>query len=360
MKRIIMHVDIDSFYASVEENRNPLLKGKPVVICVYSGRTEDSGAVSTSNYKARELGIKAGMPIIIAKRIAKDKDVIFLPVDMEYYREVSERIMDLMEEESDIMEQVSIDEAYLDITKISNSDWDKAIEIAKKIKEKIYSQEDLTVSIGISTNKFVAKMASDFKKPNGLTIVKEEDIKKFLDNFPVSKLHGIGNKTTTVLNEIGIQTAKDLGEFDQKELEEIFGKNKAKLLHDKALGIDDTAVKPREKKQLSRIGTLKKDTNDNDEIIEKIIELAKDLENRIKKNKVSFRTISLITIDTELKTQTKSETIPQTNDIQRVISIPKDLLEKYLKENPDKKLRRVGIRISNLEFSKTQKTLDDF
>ncbi|NYT04084.1 MAG: DNA polymerase IV [Candidatus Methanofastidiosa archaeon] len=360
MNRIIMHVDLDSFYASAEENRNNSIRGKPVVICVYSGRTEDSGAVSTSNYKARELGIKAGMPIIIAKRIAKGKDVVFLPVDMDYYIEISDRIMDLLEDESDAVEQVSIDEAYLDITKRVNGDWDKAIEIANTIKNKISSQEQLSVSIGIAPNKFVAKMASDFRKPNGLTIIKEGEMISFLENLKVSKLHGIGDKTTKSLNELGIETAKDLSSFDIEELEEIFGKNKARLLHDKSLGIDDSPVEPREKKQLSRIGTLKEDTKNKNLIYEKIIELSKDMEQRIIKNNVSFRTVSLITIDTELKTQTKSETIPQTKDIQKVVSVSNVLLDKYLEENPDKKLRRVGIRISNLQFSKSQKTLDEF
>ena len=355
-----MHVDLDSFYASLEENRHRDIRGKPVVICVYSGRTEDSGAVSTSNYKARELGIKAGMPIIIAKRIAKGKDVAFLPVDMDYYREVSDRIMELMEDESDILEQVSIDEAYLDVTKRTDGALDKSIGIANTIKEKITSQEGLTVSVGISSNKFVAKMASDFQKPNGLTVVKEREIMPFLENLKVSKLHGIGDKTTKSLNEIGIETASDLASYDLKELEDVFGKNKAKLLQDKSLGIDESPVEPREKKQLSRIGTLKEDTNDKNVIFEKIIGLSKDMEQRIIKNNVSFITVSLITIDTELKTQTKSETILQTKDIQKVVSVCKHLFEKYLEENPDKKLRRVGIRISNLEFSKSQKTLDEF
>jgi len=355
-----MHVDLDSFYASLEENRNSTIRGKPVVICVYSGRTEDSGAVSTSNYKARKLGIKAGMPIIIAKRIAKGKDAAFLPVDMNYYGEVSDRIMELMEDESDILEQVSIDEAYLDVTKRTDGDLDKAIEIANTIKEKITSQEGLTASVGISSNKFVAKMASDFHKPNGLTVVKEGEIISFLENLKVSKLHGIGDKTTKSLNEIGIETASDLASYDLKELEGVFGKNKAKLLHDKSLGIDESPVEPREKKQLSRIGTLKEDTNNKNVIFEKVIGLSKDMEQRIIKSNVSFRTVSLITIDTELKTQTKSETIAQTKDIQKVVSVSKHLLEKYLEENPDKKLRRVGIRISNLEFSKSQKTLDEF
>ncbi len=355
-----MHVDIDSFYASLEEKRNIEIKDKPIVVCVYSGRTEDSGAVSTSNYKARELGIKAGMPIVIAKRIAKGKDVIFLPVDMEYYREVSDRIMEIMEDEADIIEQVSIDEAYLDVTEKSGRDWNKAIEIANSIKEKINSQEDLSVSIGVSSNKFVAKMASDFQKPNGLTIIKEEDIIPFLENFKVSKLHGVGQKTTKSLNELGIETARDLSSYDIKELEREFGKNKAKLLQEKSLGIDLSPVEPKEKKQLSRIGTLKEDTKEINSIFEKIVELSKDMEQRLLKNNVSFRTISLITIDNELKTQTKSETISRTKDVQKVVSISKKLLEKFFEENSDKKLRRVGIRVSNLDFSKSQKTLDDF
>ncbi|MDY1591403.1 MAG: DNA polymerase IV [Methanofastidiosum sp.] len=360
MKRIIMHVDLDSFYASLEENRDSRIRGKPVVICVYSGRTEDSGAVSTSNYKARALGIKAGMPIVIAKRIAKGKDVAFLPVDMDYYREVSDRIMDIIEDESDIMEQVSIDEAYLDVTERTDGHLDKAIEIANIIKEKITSQEGLTASVGISSNKFVAKMASDFQKPNGLIVVKKGEIISFLKNLKVSKLHGIGSKTTKSLNDLGIETASDLGSYDLTRLEVVFGKNNAKLLHDKSLGLDETPVESRDRKQLSRIGTLKEDTKDKNVIFEKIVELSKDMELRLIKNNVSFRTVSLVTIDTELKTQTKSETIPQTKDIQKVVSVSKQLLEKYFQENFDKKLRRVGIRVSNLEFSKSQRTLDEF
>ncbi|HII95551.1 MAG TPA: hypothetical protein HA367_07455, partial [Candidatus Methanofastidiosum sp.] len=180
------------------------------------------------------------------------------------------------------------------------------------------------------------------------------------ENLKVSKLHGIGNKTTKSLNDLGIETASDLSAYDLIELEEVFGKNKAKLLHDKSLGIDETPVEPREKKQLSRIGTLKEDTNDKGIVFDKILGLSKDMQQRIIKNNVSFRTVSLITIDTELKTQTKSETIVQTKDIQKVVSVSKHLLEKFFEENPDKKLRRVGIRVSNLEFSKSQKTLDEF
>jgi len=360
MNKVIMHIDLDSFYASIEEVRNPSIKGKPIVICVYSGRTENSGAVSTSNYSARKLGIKSGMPIILAKRIAMNKEVVFLPVDMEYYKEVSDSIMNLIEEESDILEQVSIDEAYIDVTEKTSGNWNKAIQVANTIKQKILSQEGLTASIGIASNKFVAKMASDFQKPNGLTLVKNEEIIPFLENLKVSKLHGIGEKTASALNEIGIETSKDLSKCDIKILEGIFGKNKAKLLHDKSLGIDNSIVETKKKKQLSKIGTLKEDTKDKKVIFEKIMELSNELNQKIKRDNVSFRTVSLITIDIELKTHIKSETISRANDIQRAIPVFKQLLDNYIEENPEKKLRRIGIRVSNLEFFNSQRTLDEF
>jgi len=360
MQRIILHIDLDSFYASLEELRHENIRGKAVVICVYSGRSEDSGAVSTANYKARELGIKSGMPISLAKRLAKDKDVAFLPNDIEYYRTVSDRIMEILEEETDIMQQVSIDESYLDVTKKSNENWNNAKKIAEIIKKKIKEQEGLTCSVGIGHNKLVAKMASKHKKPDGLTIIKDTEIKKFFENLPASKIHGVGGKTTKVLDELGIKTAKDLADFDVNILEEKFGRNKAKLLLDKARGIDDSPVEQKERQQISRLGTLKEDTDDVVTIFEKIKELATDMKKKIEKEKVSFRTISLITIDTALKTQTRSETIQVTNDLDSVLPIVKSLLERFLEENSEKKLRRVGIRASNFIYKKEQKTLGDF
>jgi DNA polymerase IV (DinB-like DNA polymerase) len=360
MERIILHIDLDSFYASLEELRHEEIRGKPVVICVFSGRSEDSGAVSTANYKARELGIKSGMPISLAKRIAKDKDVVFLPNDIEYYRKVSDRIMEILEEEADIFQQVSIDEAYLDVTKRSMKSWNNAKKIAERIKERIKEQEDLTCSIGVGSNKLVAKMASKHKKPDGLTIIKDTEVKKFFENLPVSKIHGIGGKTTKILDELGIKTSKELADFDINILEERFGENKAKLLVEKARGIDDSPVEQKERQQISRLATLKEDTNDIETIFERIKELATDMKKKIEKGEVSFRTVSIILIDTVLKTQTRNETIQLTNDLNSALPTIKSLLDNFLKENSDKKLRRVGIRVSNLVYKKEQKTLGDF
>ena len=360
MTRIVLHVDLDSFYASLEEIRNPEIKGKPVVICVYSGRSPDSGAVSTSNYKARELGIKAGIPISFAKRIAKDKEVAFLPVDIEYYRLASDRIMELLEEEADTIEQVSIDEAYLDVTNRPFENWIEARKIAEKIKEKIKHHEGLTCSVGIGPNKLVAKMASGHKKPSGLTVITDAEIIGFFEKLPVSKIHGIGDSTTKSLNDLGIQTASDLASYNIDTLERIFGKNKAKILREKAKGIDESPVEQGEIQQISRIGTLREDTDNIEMIFEKIKELSIDLQKKIKKKVVDFRTISIIVIDTELKTHSRSETLQQTDLIDENLITVRKLLLKFFEENPGKTLRRIGIKVSNLLEKKKQKSLGDF
>lgn len=359
MDRIILHVDLDSFYASLEELRNEEIRGKPIVICVYSGRPEDSGAVSTANYKARELGIKAGISIKRAKKLAKNHDVVFLPVDMQYYREVSQRIMEILEEESDTIQQVSVDEAYLDITSKANS-WEEAQEVAKRIKRRIRVQEGVTCSVGISFNKFMAKMASEHQKPDGLTTVKPQQAKEFLANLPVSKLHGIGKKTADTLSDMGIETANDLARSSLVILEEKFGKNKALILYEKAQGIDDSPVELTTLQQISRIGTLKQNSRDTQLILEKLNELIRDIGRKIEQKKVLFRTISLIAIDTQLKTHTKSETVQQMGDMSRVEEIIKQLLQDFLAENPGIELRRTGVRLSNLTYRKGQKTLSEF
>ncbi|MDY6966869.1 MAG: DNA polymerase IV [Halobacteriota archaeon] len=363
MGRIIIHVDLDSFYASLEESRNEKIRGKAVVICMFSGRSEDSGAVSAANYKARELGIKSGMSIVNAKRLAKGSgDVIFLPADREYYRTVSDRIMGVLEDEADLMQQVSVDEAYLDITEKTRKSWDGAKRIAEEIKERIKREEYLTCSVGIGPNKLIAKMASKHRKPDGLTVIKEEDIEGFLGGLPVSKLHGVGKKTTDALSELGVKTVDELAKTDPMKLEEAFGRNKAKALHDMALGIDDSPVEGKDARQISRIATLKEDTRDVETIFEKIIELTDEMEKKLKGEGVSFRTVSIILIDTHLKMQTRSETIPQTENVLEILPVARSLLERFLEENPEKVLRRVGIRVSNLtrEKEKGQRTLFEF
>ena len=348
MQRIVLHVDLDSFYASLEELRHEDIRGKPVVICVYSGRSPDSGAVRSATYKARQLGIKAGMPIVFAKRLAKDKDVAFLPTDIEYYRTVSDRMMEILEEEADAIQQVSIDEAYLDVTGRSGDDWDAARKIAEGIKRRVKDEEGLTCSIGIGPNKLIAKMASERQKPDGLTVVKDTQVAEFLRNLPVMELYGIGGKTAEALNELGIKTVNELAEFELKILEENFGENKAVMLQQRAKGIDDSPVEQKEPQQISRMGTLKEDSNNLEAIFGKIRELAADVTTKAEKKDVSFRTISVILIDTGLKAHTRSETIQPTDNMDAILKTVKSLLARFLEENSGIMLRRVGIRVSNL------------
>ena len=319
-----------------------------MVICVYSGRSPDSGAVSSPNYLARQLGIKAGMPIAFAKRLAKDKEVIFLPNDMEYYRTVSERIMEILEEDADAIQQVSIDEAYLDISGRSGGDWETAQKIAEGIKRRVKSEEGLTCSIGIGPNKLIAKMASERQKPDGLAVVRDTQVEGFLRNLAVLELYGIGKKTAEALKKLGINTVSELADFDLRTLEETLGKNRATILQQRAKGIDESLIEQKESQQISRIATLKKDTNNIDVIFEKIRELAADVSAKAEKKKATFRTISVIVIDNHLKVHARSETTQQTDNIDAVLKTARSLLGRFLEDNPGVMIRRVGIRIANL------------
>jgi DNA polymerase IV (DinB-like DNA polymerase) len=169
--RVVMLADLDHFFAQCEEKRNPNLKVRPTVVCVFSGRTETSGVVSTANYVARRYGVRSGMPIFLAKKKLANEDAVFLPVDYEFYESVSKRIMTTLKGFANKFEQVGIDEAYLDVTQMTSEEFGKAKQLAKEIKQVIRNQEEMTFSIGIGPNKLIAKIASDIEKPDGITAI---------------------------------------------------------------------------------------------------------------------------------------------------------------------------------------------
>jgi len=205
--RIVFHIDFDYFYAQCEEIRLPELKSKPVCVCVYSDRGGDSGAIATANYTARRYGVKSGIPIIFAKkRLEERKDAVFLPVDFDYYFEMSEKAMKIMESDADIFEYVGKDEAYLDVTKRVEGDYKKASHLAQQIKNSIRDQVKLSCSIGISPNKLISKIASNFQKPDGLTIVSPEKINEFLEPLEIRVIPGIGKKTENKFSEMNLKT----------------------------------------------------------------------------------------------------------------------------------------------------------
>ncbi|MGC1709439.1 MAG: DNA polymerase IV, partial [Nitrosotalea sp.] len=185
-QRVVFHIDFDYFYAQCEELRNPELKTKPVAVCVFSDRGGDSGAIATANYIARRYGVKSGMPIKFAKTKLKGiLEAAFLPTDFDYYSEVSENVMNLIRKYADVFEYIGRDEAYLDVTKRTEGNFAKASHLAQQLKNSIRSNTKLSSTVGVSTNKLVSKIASDFKKPDGLTVVEPDKIESFLDSLPI-------------------------------------------------------------------------------------------------------------------------------------------------------------------------------
>lgn len=356
--RIILHIDMDYFFAQCEEREHPELKGKPVVICVYSGRIEESGAVSTSNYEARKLGIKAGMSIYRAKKLASD--ATFLPVNMELYRSISEEVMERLQSYCDVLEKESVDEAYCDITgKVS--DFGEAKLFAMKIKEEIKQKTGLTCSVGAAPNKLVAKIASDFQKPDGLTVVKPDDVSEFLTPLKVTDLFGVGKKTGERLNELGVKTIGELSKLSEEVLIREFGQAKGIWLKQASQGMDDSPVEEREgTEQIGRITTLKEDTSDLNVIFGAIDELSEDVYRKLEMRKLSFKSVTFVAISTDFKLRTKTHMLDApAKDTDAIKENARRLAKLFLEEHPIV-LRRVGVRVANLMEEKGQKTLGEF
>jgi DNA polymerase IV (DinB-like DNA polymerase) len=362
MERVIIHVDMDYFYAAIEEREDPTLKGKAVVVCMYSNRGESGGAVSTSNYIARDAGIRSAMPCKLAK--SKKPDAVFLPVRKAFYEEVSANVMEILRSNADseeAFEKISIDEAFLDITESSNGEYDIAKEIGLRIKKEVKSQERITCSVGIGPNKLIAKMASSFRKPDGITVIKPEETEDFLKPMPVKKLWGIGKVTEDKLAEMGITTVEELAAFDIMELISVFGKNKGMWLKNAASGQDDSPVKERTASdQIGRMASLKNDSRNENMIFSLLDELMNDVIGKVEKRKVSFRSITVTVIFSNFKTSTKSKTFNHAvSDREILAENAVELMKQFLEESTIN-FRRIGVRVGNLQESTGQKSLFDF
>jgi|WetSurMetagenome_2_1015567.scaffolds.fasta_scaffold03984_5 DNA polymerase IV (archaeal DinB-like DNA polymerase) len=360
--RVVMLADFDYFFAQCEELRNPILKDKPVVVGVYSGRTEESGAVSTSNYIARKYSVKSGMPLFLAKRKLEGTDAVFLPVDHDYYDQISQRIMQIFRGYASILEQVSVDEAYLDVTEQVEGSFDKARDYAQKIKADVKNQVGISFTIGIGPNKLIAKIACDNQKPDGLTIVKPEDAKAFLSPLAVDRLLGVGKKTTLRMEQMGIKTISDLAKYDCQRLIEIFGKASGIYFHNAANAVDNEPVQEQgEAESISRIGTLKQDTHDLAFILQKTDELTEAIHKEVTEKNLSFKTVSIYMVMTDLNSKTRSVTLEQpAKDKATITRNVRSLFERFLGEST-LEVRRVGVKVSG--FSKEeprQKPLTSF
>ncbi|TGC09016.1 DNA polymerase IV [Methanolobus halotolerans] len=362
MQRVIIHADMDYFYAAIEEREDPSLKGKAVVVCMYSNRGEEGGAVSTCNYVARDAGIRSAMPCRQAKSL--DPDAVFLPVRKHFYEEVSASVMEILRSSADSeesFEKISIDEAFLEITRSSESDFDNAREIGMRIKEEVKDRERITCSIGIGPNKLIAKMASSFQKPDGITVVRPEDMEDFLRPMPVNKLWGIGKVTGNKLAEMGIKTIGDLGEHDIMELISVFGKNRGTWLKQAASGIDATPVQERTASdQIGRMASLMHDTRDEEMIFSLLEELAVDVLSRARSRKAGFRSVTVTVILSDFKMSTKSRTFSHpVSDMESLHGSAKEIMQQFLEETT-LNFRRIGVRVGSLHEMTGQKTLFDF
>ena len=360
MQRIILHLDLDYFYAQVEEARKPEIKNKPVVICQYSGRSEDSGAVATTNYIARKFNVKSGLAIKTAKKLLQNTDSIFIPANHELYESISETIMNIIRKYSDKFEQLSIDEACIDISNKINNDYQNATKYGNELKKEIKTLENLTCSIGISPNKLISKMAADSNKPNGTTIILPDKVKDFLFPQKVNRLYGIGPKTNAKLAEFKITTIEELANSERTLLINEFGQKFGVYLHDSANGIDNEEVKDKPADQIGRIVTLKEDTRDFDLISQSIDNLSKDISDQTIEKKITFKTVSITAIMEDLTIYQRSksfEIFQNSNDI--ITTTSQELLRNFLSQE-SRKLRRIGVRVSNFSQTKGQTNLFDF
>ncbi len=345
MARTIVHIDMDAFFAAIEVLDNPSLKGKPVIV----GGSTSRGVVSTASYEARRFGVHSAMPIFKAKE--RCPQGMFLPVRKDRYQEVSRKVVDILKVFTPLVEQVSIDEAYLDVTGCEAL-LGGAREIARHIKARIGKETGLTCSIGIAPNKFLAKVASDMHKPDGLTILSRDEVDSFLSRLPVEKIPGVGKRTLEGLRHYGIKTVGDLKRLNKERLLKGFGKFGLRL-HELARGIDDSPVVPSRKvKSISSEETLQSDTDDLTSLGILVTSHADNVACRLRKGGFNARTITLkIKLD-DFSEMSKSLTISHSSNSTKIIS--DSALKLLLNSPPRRKVRLIGVAVSNLEVTKEE------
>jgi len=360
--RVVFHIDFDYFYAQCEEIRSPELRSKPVCVCVFSDRGGDSGAIATANYTARKYGVKSGIPITFAKkRLEERKDAVFLPVDFDYYIEISEKAMKIMKSNADVFEYVGKDEAYLDVTKRVDGDFERASHFAQQIKNSIRDEIKLGCSIGISPNKLISKIASNFKKPDGLTVIPPDKIDEFLEPLKIRTIPGIGKKSEERFLEMNLETILDLKKLDVFTLNKEFGRKSGTYIYNAVRGIDNEPVKEREARtQYSKIVTLKKDSKDYQFLSENIIKLCKEVHDIIIKNNKMFKSIGIHFVQSDLSSKSKSRMLRNpTSNLEELQKNADQLLKEAL-ENQTTTIRRLGVKVAELSEVQGQSDITNY
>ncbi len=361
--RIIVHVDMDAFYAAVEERYNPALRGRPVVVGADPKEGKGRGVVTTANYMARRFGIHSALPISTAWRFAEaarkrgEPATVFIRTNFRLYEEVSARIMEILRGRADSFEEASIDEAYLDISSVGN--FDAAVEHMKALKVEIREKEGLGCSIGIGPSKLIAKIASGHQKPDGLTLVKPDTVQEFLDPLPVRAIPGIGPKSDVFLREQKIRTIKDLWKIPEAKLSEWFGKW-GHGLFEKARGVDESPVSDEwTRKSVGEQETFEQDTRSPSFVTEQLYGMAESVISKLRENGFSgFRTITLTVRFADFETKNRSHSLKKgiaLDQEEEALGLLKQQALRLLlpffdaRENPrGKAIRLIGLRLEKL------------
>ena len=337
----ILHVDMDAFFASVEERDNPALKGKAVVV-----GTGIRGVVSAANYEARKFGIHAAMPVGRAKRLAPH--AIFVPPNMSRYSEVSSHIMEIFRSVTPLVEPLSLDEAFLDVTGAKRLLGDGR-EIAKQIRAKVEASEGITCSVGIATTKFIAKLASGRCKPNGMLEIASDRVLEFLHPLPVNAIWGVGPKTNEELLKLGLQTVADIANTPRQTLIRALGEAAGASLYELSWGRDYRDVEPVEvDKSISAVETFDADTEDQEIVLRELLRLTEKATYRMREKDFSARTISIKVRFADFKTITRSKTVPLAiSATHEVYEVVKTL---FIALKLDRaRIRLVGVSLDGLE-----------
>lgn len=345
--KVIMCVDLNAFYPSCEELRDPDLKGKPHAVIMTDQKDKEitKGVVSSCSYGARRYGVNSAMPLSKAKLLCPD--LILRPVNIRYYSEVSKGVMKILAEFADVLEQSSIDEAFLDCTLRNGHDAPE--DLAMKIKERIKEKCGLLCSIGVTSTKSSAKIASDYKKPDGLTVVYPYNLAKFLEPLEVNKVAGIGPKTHERLKEMGIETLGQLAKADVKKLVEKFGMN-GQWMWDVANGRDEELVIPRgDHISISTETTLDRHTSNKAKIVKMLYELVDDIFERAQRSDYLFRTVGVKLVRADFTIETRETSYENFQGTRESISSVIETLANrfsYLDDKPP--IRKVGLKLSHL------------
>lgn len=351
--RKILHIDMDAFYASVEQRDNPELRGKPVAV----GGSRARGVVAAASYEARTFGVKSAMPSAVAAR--KCPELIFVRPRFEVYKSVSQQIREIFFAYTDLVEPLALDEAFLDVTE-NKRGITRATEIAREIRQRIFDETQLTASAGISINKFLAKVATDINKPNGQTLIHPSKVDAFTANLEVERFFGVGKVTAEKLHRMGIHTGSDLRKYSRPALVQMFGKSGSYYYHI-CRGIDDRPVRPdRIRKSVGAERTYNEDLADLSAQKSALKDIAEEVSKRMQKGNHQGKTITVKLRYSDFTTHTRSRSIDHFTDAEaEIYAIAIELLEAHPREQP---FRLLGISVSNLDADRSseggQLTLD--